>query len=117
MTITFTLEDCAAEAFRAGRMSLHCLPAPVGVEPPVLAHTRVEFVAKAPYGKLVPLGFGVITEAIRARLDTVSDDDIRAAGYPNWTLFSATWTALHGAKGFSWDVDPDAWMIRFVVDQ
>lgn len=115
MTATFALVECAADAFRAGHMTLHCIPAPADSGSPVLAGARVDFVAKAAYGKLEPLGFAFITEVARARLDLITDDEIRAAGYPNWTLFSATWTALYGAKGFSWDVDPDAWMIRFSV--
>ncbi|MBA1280259.1 hypothetical protein [Stutzerimonas stutzeri] len=115
MTMQFTLTDCAAQAFSAGQMGLHCVPAPAEGEPPVMAGQRIEFVAKAPYGKVVPLGHAVVTDVSRSRLDTITDDEIRASGYPNWTLFSATWTALHGNTGFSWDVDPDAWMIRFAT--
>lgn len=115
MNTQYQLTGCAAEAFKAGRMNLHCIPAPAGAELPAIAGNQVEFVAMAPYGKIVPLGFAVIREVVRARLEAISDDDIHASGYPNWTLFSADWTALYGAKGFSWDADPDAWMIRFEV--
>jgi hypothetical protein len=111
----FRLTAVAAEAFRAGRMSQHRIPALAGAEPPVAPGMVIEFEEAAPYGKSAPVGRVLVQQIERQRLEDISDDDIRACGYPNWTLFSADWTQLYGAKGFSWDVDPDAWAIKFEV--
>ncbi|ALN21947.1 MULTISPECIES: ASCH domain-containing protein [Ectopseudomonas] len=111
----FRVTAVAAEAFRAGRMSQHRVPAPAGAEPPVAPGMVIELEEPAPYGKVITLGRVLVLQIERQRLEDISDEDIHACGYPNWTLFSADWTQLHGAKGFSWDVDPDAWAIKFEV--
>ncbi|XLY90549.1 hypothetical protein ACK8QS_22270 (plasmid) [Ectopseudomonas mendocina] len=111
---TITLPDCAATAFAAEGITLICLPA-AGAEPPAAPGEPITLNAAAPYGKTRQLGTAKVTSVMRARLESISDNDILAAGFPNWTRFSADWTTLHGAKGFAWDVDPEAWFIRIEV--
>jgi len=115
MTQAYRLTTTAAEAFKQGRMSQHRIPAPADAQPPVAAGMQIELIQPAPYGKTIALGRVLVLEVERQRLEDISDADIQACGYPNWTLFSADWTQTYGGKGFSWDVDPDVWVINFEV--
>lgn len=115
MSLTYRLTEPAAEAFKQGRMNQHRIPAPADAEPPVAPGSYIELVQPAPYGKTVPLGRVLVLGIERQRLEDISDADIQACGYANWTLFSADWTLIYGGKGFSWDVDPDVWVINFEV--
>lgn len=115
MNIAYRLTATAAEAFKQGRMTQHRIPAPAGEQPPLQAGVRVDLIQPAPYGKTIALGQVLVLEVERQRLEDISDADIHACGYPNWTLFSADWTLTYGGKGFSWDVDPDVWVIKLEV--
>lgn len=115
MTQAYRLTDAAAEAFKQGRMTQHRIPAPAGEATPLDAGAVIDLVQPAPYGKTIALGRVRVLSIQRQRLEDISDADIQACGYANWTLFSADWTLIYGGKGFSWDVDPDVWVINFEV--
>lgn len=62
-----------------------------------------------------------ITEVRVGRLREISDDDIRAEGFPDWmgtisadeSPFAALWDSLNAKRGYSWDANPFVWVIGF----
>jgi hypothetical protein len=48
-----------------------------------------------------------------AHLEDISDEDIDAEGYPNWTIYASAWSLAHKGMAISWDMNPEVRVLYF----
>lgn len=72
----------------------------------------VEVLECLPYSKTQRLGAVTLKAVFVSRLESITDDEIRMEGYPNWTQYAYAWNEHYARSGQPWDIDPLVWVLE-----
>lgn len=113
MKHSFLLCAARAAASRAGTKVQHRIPRQVTDADPIQPGDIVEFWEVQPHGKRSPVGTSAVVSVTYQRLEDISDHEIHAEGYPNWSVMAFDWGRTYKDKQNAWEVNPEIAVISF----
>jgi hypothetical protein len=72
--------------------------------------TTVLVSKSCPYGKIMALPGAEVVAVRMATVESITDEEIVAEGYENWTHYSHGWSQRYA--GMPWDLDPLCWVVE-----
>lgn len=113
MKFTFKLVPTCSQAMRDGRKVQHRLPSLSIEAQDIGVGDLLNFVELAPHGQTLAIAAKRVTSLRIQRMDTISDDEVEAEGFPNWSVMAYEWNSTFRAKQDRWDANPEVLVICF----
>jgi hypothetical protein len=105
------LTPAVAQALRDGLKTQHRIPLHGNEQLDVgEVVSFYEFASKSQNRLVCSLSVLQINEA---HLEDISDEDIVAEGYPNWTIYASEWSLAHKGMAVNWDMNPEVRVLHF----
>ncbi|MDH4602356.1 hypothetical protein [Pseudomonas syringae] len=113
MKLTFKLIPVCGQAVRNGQKTQHRIPSNSPDAQALIVGDVLDFVEKAPHGQTKAIASKRVSGLHLQHLDSISDEEIRAEGFPNWSVLAYEWNSMFREKENSWDVNPEVLVICF----